>query len=326
MNIILFEKTLLEKSKNSVIEEAIKEWVVLYKEQKEIDCVCGHKVKHSEVIYNKLTRHYLEIGVNCCKKYHMIGQCQNMILVDVAKKILGDNSLRFYSFELSIRTYIEREYEELLDKWDKSKEYYTVVPLYHLLNHIIDLKENYGFHFQSYIREIEQDIVMIEQYCPSVSIKRETDEEEMRNENESGIIQGMQSTLKAGAINGIASPVVEDDNCSELSLLSLDLSSEDLSLKNSQKESIICNLCKEIEMKCRCLISRSIFRTEENQRRIKKIREDLIAFKKDVADFTQRVNTNESREKLILFEKKLDAYFDRLLSPSDFLTDSRITK
>ena len=205
--IALFEKKIIETSKSELFDDAIKEWVMIFKQFKVIDCICGDKVKHSAIIYNKLTRTCLEIGGNCCKKYDIHIHCSNDILVHICKIAISQNNIdqeKYISFESSIQQYIEDEYKNIFTKRDNINDYYTVIPLYHLLNNVIDLKDNYGFSLDSYYLEIKQDIELIE-----------------LNNKENEEIESEYSTSKSNSIS------TDYDNCSEISLLSLDESEND---------------------------------------------------------------------------------------------------
>jgi hypothetical protein len=173
----IFQKIILSLSQCSLFDKAKNEWIILYKENKSLDCICGHKVKYSSTIYNIFTRTSIDVGTICCKKYGITNLCENQILIRAIKKyrdsVYNNENILYIEdntqLENIIKQQIEEEYNRIFGKLELENEYYRVVPLNRLLTDLIDLQSNYNISFMTYILEIQQDIEMLEQnndiYC-----------------------------------------------------------------------------------------------------------------------------------------------------------------
>ena len=149
----LFKKVLSTLSKDQYYDSIKNEWIILCKEHKVIDCICGHKVKQSSTIYNKYTRTSLDVGTICCKKYCITRLCENQIFIRSMKKyrdsfhneniiFMKDNT----QFEKLIISQIEEEYNRIFEKLEVENEYYRIVPLNRLLTDLFDLQNNYDLY------------------------------------------------------------------------------------------------------------------------------------------------------------------------------------
>ena len=236
----LFQKIIVSLSQGSLFD---KEWIILYKEHKIIDCICGHKVKYSSTIYNKFTRTSLDVGTLCCKKYGITTLCENQILIRAIKKyresIHNDENIRYIEdniqLENMMKIQIEEEYNRIFGKLELEKDYYRVIPLNRLFIDLLDLQNNYQISFMTHISEIKSDIEMLEQ------------------KNDIHYQEELENTL-----------VIDDDLSSEISLLSfyteIPLESETKIIKEPETKII-----KEPETH---LMTKSILEQEEKDRRI----------------------------------------------------------
>jgi len=67
-----FEENLLKLSQSNVFPVAIKEWNFIYKESynhQDKTCVCNHKVKNCNFLYNKFKGNTIIVGTGCYKKF-----------------------------------------------------------------------------------------------------------------------------------------------------------------------------------------------------------------------------------------------------------------
>ena len=168
----LFQKIVISLSQDSLYDNAKDEWMILCKEHKAIDCICGHKVKHCSTIYNRTTNTILEVGNSCCKKNGITKVCKNQLFINSIKIYRESNVISPIDnkqLEYIIILQIENEYNHIFEKLELENEYYRIVPLNHLLNDLLDLQNNYQLSFMTYITEIKSDIELLEQkndiYC-----------------------------------------------------------------------------------------------------------------------------------------------------------------
>jgi hypothetical protein len=199
----VFQKTILSLSEDSLYTKSKYEWMILFKEHKAIDCICGHKVKYSSTIYNKVTRALIDVGTFCCKKYGIRSVCENQLFIRSLREyrssnISKDNIIYIDNakMETIIRSHIEEEYNHIFDKTrvdssiyitDSSiqsnsnviepekgeNDYYRIVPLNRLLTDLIDLQTNYQYSFMTHISEIKQDIEILEREGKIERIKKD---------------------------------------------------------------------------------------------------------------------------------------------------------
>ena len=217
----LFQKIVISLSQDNLYDNAKDEWMILCKEHKAIDCICGHKVKHCSTIYNTTTNTILEVGNSCCKKNGITKVCKNQLFINSIKIYRESNvisSIDNKQLEYIIILQIEKEYNHIFEKLELENEYYRIVPLNHLLNDLLDLQNNYQLSFMTYITEIKSDIELLEQkndiYCQ--------EEMEKTLENYMKLIEN------------------DEDLTSEISLLSLETESfiDSIPSQEIQEESI----------------------------------------------------------------------------------------
>ena len=258
----LFQQAILDKSQDTLYDNARKEWMILYKDHMISNCICGHKVKYISTIYNRITRNILEVGTFCCKKNGIDMLCTNQLLIHIHKeKIEGDR----------IANYIETEYRKIFES-EKVDKYYRIVPLNKLLTDLVDLHTNYGISFMTYIEEIKQDIAMLEQ---EHNIYDEEFEESVKSYNES--LKDDSDTLS--------------DISMDLSLLSLETVSRDPSIQELriQLDKTEKERCQNIDILTKCMYENE-FMVNDLLRRIKAAKETTYLMQESVSDFRKQIS------------------------------------
>lgn len=86
-----FDSNLLQLSMSEDIELAKREWIVIGKDKmprKDGICICQHTIKNIVYCYNINTKHYISVGLVCCKKFQLkLKKCGNKLLIEVFNKI-----------------------------------------------------------------------------------------------------------------------------------------------------------------------------------------------------------------------------------------------
>jgi hypothetical protein len=68
-NHIKFKSELILKSENSIYEDCLKEWCLIYTFKKENTCLCGHCIIKNCVFKNKHNKKLITVGSTCVKKF-----------------------------------------------------------------------------------------------------------------------------------------------------------------------------------------------------------------------------------------------------------------
>ena len=294
----LFQKIVISLSQDSLYDNAKDEWMILCKEHKAIDCICGHKVKHCSTIYNTTTNTILEVGNSCCKKNGITKVCKNQLFINSIKIYRESNVISPIDnkqLEYIIILQIEKEYNHIFEKLELENEYYRIVPLNHLLNDLLDLQNNYQLSFMTYITEIKSDIELLEQkndiYCQ--------EEMEKTLENYMKLIEN------------------DEDLTSEISLLSLETESfidsipsqeiQEESMANEKEESIenknyslseLKQQMKDNEMERLNQLENLTKAIHENECRVRELiiklkylRENINIVREDMTEFTNKIKS-----------------------------------
>ena len=303
----VFRKIILSLSQDPLYDNAKDEWIILFKEHKVINCICGHKVKHCSTIYNRTTNTILEVGNSCCKKNGITKVCKNQLFINSIKIYRESNVISPIDnkqLEYIIILQIEKEYNHIFEKLELENEYYRIVPLNHLLNDLMDLQNNYQLSFMTYITEIKSDIDLLEQkndiYCQ----------------------EEIEKTLE----NYMKSIENDEDLTSEISLLSLETESfvdsipsqeirkesiekekeESIEKEKSVKEykfndssiEILKQQLKKTEYERHYQLeklTKAIYENEFSVRelvlRLKHLRENIIIVREDMTEFTNKIKS-----------------------------------
>ena len=172
-----FNTNLLKASQSINLEDAKKEWKIIYEEKREENdglCICQRKVKNIIYMYNIKTQNTIIVGTVCCKKFEMNkDKLSNTILYNLLKTnlIKGEytniNNIVTYcnSVNEQLIQHIQEEFETIINNYNQSKEGLNK-NLTELLNIIIDLIQQYNLEYL-------QDIYII--------IKNKLNENENKN-------------------------------------------------------------------------------------------------------------------------------------------------
>lgn len=154
-----FDINLLKASSSQIIENAKKEWNIIYEEKRKNNdglCICQRQVKNVIYMYNIITKNTIIVGLSCCKKFNMSNNIlNNKILSNILKNSLtkGEytniNNIITYcnSVEEQLLNYIQTEFETMIKKYIKKENLETI----YNNNYCEDLKL-----FSTYINELIQ--------------------------------------------------------------------------------------------------------------------------------------------------------------------------
>jgi len=152
-----FNENLLQLSKSKNLDEAKNEWYLIDKHTAETNdntCICQHKVKYLNYMYNIETGYTIICGVTCCKKFNLSSiKIKNTILLEILRgQIKGE-----YSVIDNILIYSETVQNKLIEYFMKKINNYNLKDLDDLLFDINDLIKNYKI---TYLEEVKQKIVV----------------------------------------------------------------------------------------------------------------------------------------------------------------------
>lgn len=98
-----FDNNLIELSKNKTIELARLEWRFIVKQELEEPyglCICQHKIKHANYMFNIYTKHIIMVGTGCSKKLKIqMNVLNNRILNIIIYDMIGEYKLIDNLFE-----------------------------------------------------------------------------------------------------------------------------------------------------------------------------------------------------------------------------------
>lgn len=172
MNKQNFEKAIQKYSQNVDYQ---KEWYIIYSENtnQHHHCICGHNVKRITYIYNKNTKHIMQVGTTCVKKSGIKQHLKNCILVLTIKNILEkkeytknlENSIVISSFYTILHNAIQTTFTDFKIKINfciqnnMDIDYYDIVaPFRRLLNDVCYLVTEYNYDFMVLLKEIENTV------------------------------------------------------------------------------------------------------------------------------------------------------------------------
>lgn len=144
-----FDNNLLKLSLNEDIELAKKEWILVYNEKLQTKtgiCICQHTIKNVVYCYNKFTKHYISVGLVCCKKFQLkLKKSSNKLLVKVFDEIFEKGG---YSNIIDIFEYSDKVECHLKIMVQKMYEHITDIGELHLLlAQIKNLIDEYKFEY-----------------------------------------------------------------------------------------------------------------------------------------------------------------------------------
>ena len=131
-----FNTNLLKASKSINLEDAKKEWKIIYEEKREENdglCICQRKVKNIIYMYNIQTQNTIIVGTVCCKKFEMNkDKLSNTILYNLLKNnlIKGEytniNNIITYcnSVKEQLIQHIQEEFETIINNYNQSKNFW----------------------------------------------------------------------------------------------------------------------------------------------------------------------------------------------------------
>jgi hypothetical protein len=152
-----FNDNLLKLSKSTLLEDAKKEWYLIETcktESYENICICQHKVKHLNYMYNIITKHTIICGYVCSKKFNLDKiKIKNKILLNILKiQIYGE-----YAIIDNILIYSDTVKNKLIlyftEEINKNND---ILKLKQHLDDIDDLINNYNIE---YLEDIKQTII-----------------------------------------------------------------------------------------------------------------------------------------------------------------------
>jgi hypothetical protein len=133
-----FDSNLLQLSMSEDIELAKREWIVIQKDKmprKDGICICQHTIKNIVYCYNINTKHYISVGLVCCKKFKLkLKKSGNKLLLEVFNKI----------FENGFDEIFEKgEYSKITDIFEYSDkvECQLKAMVHQMYEHITDISE-----------------------------------------------------------------------------------------------------------------------------------------------------------------------------------------
>jgi hypothetical protein len=127
-----FDINLLKASFSQIIENAKKEWNIIYEEKRENNdglCICQRKVKNIIYMYNIITKNTIIVGSTCCKKFNMSNNIlNNKILTNILKNSLTkgeytniDNIITYcQSVEEQLLNYFQTNFEKIIENIEKN--------------------------------------------------------------------------------------------------------------------------------------------------------------------------------------------------------------
>lgn len=159
-----FELNLLKASVSQIIDNAKKEWNIIYEEKRENNdglCICQRKVKNVIYMYNLNTKNTIIVGSTCCKKFNMSNDIlNNKILINILKKSLIkgeytiiDNIITYcQSVEDQLLNHFQIKFEEIIEKNipkedGYSSSYRCCQDLESLSNDINELIQSYNLNY-----------------------------------------------------------------------------------------------------------------------------------------------------------------------------------
>jgi hypothetical protein len=124
-------------------------------------CICGHRVKRTAYLYDRISKKIMNIGTTCLKKYGITNHLKNRILIQVLKENIM--SLEKYDLEENVKTWIQIKYGGFRKKINECSQnefdYYDIVaPFRRLLTDVCELVTEYSFDLIYLLREIEGDV------------------------------------------------------------------------------------------------------------------------------------------------------------------------
>ena len=153
-----FQKNLLKASESNDIMEAKTEWEMISEQklQREVLCICNHKIKNVAYFFNSKTKNVINIGTTCKNKFGMgsIPKIKNkLILKFISEKIKNTE----YGCITDIKIYCEEVqkefYKYLNDKIEGSKDNRNELNIYK--EQILELKNlNLGLDFDDILGKI----------------------------------------------------------------------------------------------------------------------------------------------------------------------------
>jgi hypothetical protein len=148
-----FNENLIKASHNKDLNNAKKEWHIIYQEKREKQdglCICQHKVKNITYMYNPITKLTIIVGDICAKKFELNN---NSVIPNNILKELLKNSLEKGEYEVidNIITY-SNNIEEQLKKYFENR-----IETNHNLNELIkiqtEIKELIDTYLLTYLND-----------------------------------------------------------------------------------------------------------------------------------------------------------------------------
>ena len=151
-----FNENLLKLSSHDNLNDAINEWYLIDTIKTETNdniCICQHKVKNLNYMYNIITKHTIICGVTCCKKFKLKSkEIKNNILLQILKtQIKGEYCIinNVLEYSESIKNKLIQYFNEKINE--------NIETLKDLLNDINNLIITYHM---DYLDEVKQNILL----------------------------------------------------------------------------------------------------------------------------------------------------------------------
>ena len=147
-----FNENLIKLSQSNVLDEAKKEWLFIYDEKRkkqDVLCVCQHKVKNANYMYNIKTKHTIIVGSTCHKKFNLGYKKIHKYLSKIFKYHLEKGEYKIIDNLIVYSQSIQRELKKKLK--NEINNNYNINKLNELLDDITFLINNYEIKYLSVI-------------------------------------------------------------------------------------------------------------------------------------------------------------------------------
>jgi hypothetical protein len=198
----VFNKNLLGLSDSTDIEEAKQEWYFICREDRDDatgTCLCQHKIKHINYLYNKKTKKSVCVGSSCYKKFNFSAKAiEDSSLQYVLKQSITRGEYDVIHNVLEYSLSIKEQLLELLQrKFDKVK--YQKEKRWVLLNEIKNLICDYGLTYLGQVCEdIEKQVHMLDE---SDELNRHVEAEKLRMFKEQ---QSVKASMNANRLDRLS--------------------------------------------------------------------------------------------------------------------------
>jgi hypothetical protein len=181
-----FNNNLLNLSQNKNIDDAIKEWLIIYNEERSIQsghCICQRKVKNIFYLVNKLNNNCISTGVVCCKKFNINCYLNEGIVKNIYSENISNGN---YEIIDNLIIYKNNIQDQIIDYFNKKLDIHmtNIADILDIINEIEDSIKLYNI---DYLNDIKIKCIKQQELLKTNNLKKLQENNITMNETKDNI-------------------------------------------------------------------------------------------------------------------------------------------